>query len=173
MPAWLSEDRMLIVYLVLLGVGVVAALALALLGEAGEPLALTPLSPAVLVACLTCFGGAGVLALRLFGFPVGLSLIAALLFAGFSATLFALLATVASRAAERRKALGDLVGALARVVTPIEPGRTGLIATNGSRPALTLPATSRESRPLPTGTTVVVTALHGAAAEVTPLPRDD
>lgn len=173
MPAWLSEERLLAVYLVLLGVGVVAALGLALLGDPGEPLPLAPLSQAVLVACLTCFGGAGVLALRLFGFSVGLSLVAALLFAGLSAALFALLAAAASRAAERRKAFADLVGALARVVTPIEPGRPGLIATNGARPALTLPATSRDDRPLPTGATVVVTALRGTAAEVVPLPGDD
>ena len=112
------------------------------------------------------------LALHLFRFPPGLSLLAAVVFALLSATLFSTLATAARRVAERRRALADLVGALAHVVTPIAPGGVGTITTNGLRPTLTLPATTRHAEPLPPGTTVVVTALHGSAAEVAPLPPE-
>ncbi|MDP9371996.1 MAG: hypothetical protein M3Q65_06005, partial [Chloroflexota bacterium] len=124
-----------------------------------------------LVAAVTCFGGAGVLALQLFHFPPGLSLIAAALFAAFSAAIFFALAAAVCRERARRAAQADLVGALARVVAPIEPGGFGLIATDGGRPTLTLPATSRHGRALPIGVTVVVTGLRGDAAEVAPLPR--
>ena len=75
---WLvSANTLTVIYLLLLGGGLVAAVALAFFGEAGEPLALVPLGPATLIAAVTCFGGAGVLALRLFGLPAGLSLLAA------------------------------------------------------------------------------------------------
>lgn len=166
MFAWVATDTLLIVYFVLLGGGALAALGLALLGDADAP----PFGAAVATVGVTCLGGAGVLALRLFGFAPGLSLLAAVLFAALSAALFGALATVAHRAAERRKALVDLVGALAQVVTPIAPGSRGTIATNGVRPSLTLSATSRHAETLPPGTTVVVTALQGEAAEVAPLP---
>ena len=169
-PVWLGAAPLLSSYLFLLGLGVIAAAGLALFGDAAERLPLAPFGPPVLVAAVTCFGGAGVLALRLFRFTPGLSLLAAALFAALSAALFCALATLASREVARRAALADLVGALARVVTPIEPGGVGLIATNGARPPLTLPATSRHDRPLPPGATVVVTGLHGDAAEVAPLP---
>lgn len=172
MSWWFSEERMFVIYLVLLSIGVVAALVIAARGDANGPLPVSPFSPVVLVIGLTCLGGAGVLALRLFRFPPGLSLLAAVIFALLSASLFSALATAARRAAERRRALADLVGALAHVVTPIPPGGVGTITTNGLRPTLTLPATSRHAAPLPPGTTVVVTALHGSAAEVAPLPPE-
>lgn len=171
MPASLSANTLLPIYLLLLGIGVLASLGLTLLGEAGESPPPAPLGPPTLVACVTCFGGAGILALRLFRFSPGLSLLAAALFAPLSAALFFSLAWVARRAAERRQALADLVGALARVTTPIGPGTHGTITTNGSRPPLMLSATSRNGLALPAGTTVVVIALRGEAAEVAPLPQ--
>ena len=170
LPAWLSADMLLPAYLLLLGLGVVAALGLALLGEADGPLSLRPLGPAGLVSGLACFGGTGILALRLFALPPRWSVFAAALSALASVALFFALAGAARRAAQRRAALADLVGALARVVAPIEPGALGTIATNGARPALTLAAFSPENRTLPVGATVVVTALRGEAAEVVPLP---
>ena len=170
---WLvSANTLTVIYLLLLGGGLVAAVALAFFGEAGEPLALVPLGPATLIAAVTCFGGAGVLALRLFGLPAGLSLLAAVVFALLSAALFFGLARAARRTQEQHAALADLVGALARVVTPIEPGGVGTIATNGARASLTLPATSRHARVLAAGTVVIVTALQGDRAEVAPLRHE-
>ncbi len=170
LPAWILGDMLLPAYLLLLGFGVVAALGLALLGDGVESLALRPLGPAGIVSGLACFGGTGILTLRLFTLPPGWSLFAAALSALSSVALFFALAGVARRAAQRRAALADLVGAMARVVAPIEPGALGTIATNGVRPSLTLAAFSPENRTLPVGATVVVTALRGEAAEVVPLP---
>jgi membrane protein implicated in regulation of membrane protease activity len=167
MLAWFSAERLLILNLLLLGGGVLAALGLTFVAEADDRW--PALGPAVAVAGVTCFGGAGVLALRLFGLGPGRSLLAAALFAATSAALFAALALAARRAAARRAALADLVGALARVVAPIEPGGCGTITTNGRHPALTLTATARQGRALPAGATVVVTGLRGETAEVAPL----
>ena len=169
MPAWLSADLLAVIYLLLLGGGVLAATALALLTEAGDPWASAPFGSAGLVAGVTCFGGAGILALRLFGLTPGLSLLAAALFALLSVAMLFALALVARRVDDQRAALADLVGALAHVTTPIEPGDVGVIATDGARPSLTLPAISRHDQPLAPGAIVVVTGWRDNRAEVVPL----
>ena len=171
MPAWLSADLLTIVYLLLLGGGVAGAAALAYFAEANEPLSVTPVGPIGLVAGVACFGGAGVLALRLFGLGPGLSLLAAALFALFSGAVLVALALVARRADERRAALEDLIGALARVTAPIEPGCVGAITTDSPRAPLALPAISRDG-PLPPGSVVVVTAWRDGCAEVAPLAEE-
>ena len=168
MPAWLSADLLTIVYLLLLGAGVAGAAALAFFAEANEPLSVTPVGPIALVAGVACFGGAGVLALCLFGLGPGLSLLAAALFALLSVAVLVALALVVRRADEPRAALDDLVGALARVTAPIEPGCVGTITTDGPRSPLTLPATARDGQ-LPAGSAVVVTAWRDGRAEVAPL----
>ena len=179
MPAWLSANLLTIVYLLLLGGGVVVAAALAFFAETNEPLSVTPVGPIALVAGVACFGGAGVLALRLFGLGPGLSLLAAALFALLSVAVLVALALAAPRAEERRAAPADLVGALARVTAPIEPGRVRAIATGGPGGGgasgrgvpLTLPAISRDG-PLAPGCVVVVTAWRDDHAEVAPLAEE-
>lgn len=171
MPAGWSADVVVALYFLILGCGVVAAAGLVFLSEPGEPLPLAPLSPATLAAAVTCFGGAGVLAVRLFGLSPTLSLAAAALFAVLAAAILYALARVARRADEERAAFADLLGAMAQVVAPIEPGRAGQITTDGARPPLTLLATSQDGQPLPAGTVVVVTALHDGGVEVAPLPE--
>ena len=111
------------------------------------------------------------LALRLFGLGPGLSLLAAAIFALLSVAVLVTLALVVRRADERRAALDDLVGALARVTAPIEPGCVGAITTDGPRSPLTLPATARDGQ-LPAGSVVVVTAWRDGRAEVAPLPGE-
>jgi membrane protein implicated in regulation of membrane protease activity len=142
--------------------------------RSSDPADPPPLALATLVAGITCFGGAGVLALELFGFGPVLAFIAALLFALLSAVLFYLLASVAWQSRERRDALNDLVGALAAVVSPIAPDRPGAVAVKHSQPQLVLPAVSKHADPLPVGAQVIVTALHngsgGDGVEVAPLP---
>lgn len=160
----------LVMYLILLAVGGLAGLGLVVFGAVENSL---PLATAA--AGVTCLGGAGTLALRLFGFSPGLSLPVALLFAALSAALFYFLARSAQVSTVRRQALSDLIGGLASVIAPIEPDHAGAIATNGAQASLTLPAVSRDGVPLPVGTRVIVTALStnisGATAEVTPLPE--
>jgi membrane protein implicated in regulation of membrane protease activity len=160
---------LLVIYLLLLAVGGLAGLSLAVFGVVENSLL-----PATIVAGVTCLGGAGTLALRLFEFSPGWSVPVATLFAVLSAALFYALARSAQQATVRRQALSDLIGGLASVIAPIEPDRAGVIATNGASLPLTLPAISRDGTPLPVGTRVIVTALStntsGETAEVTPLP---
>ena len=171
MPAWLSANLLTVLYLLLLGGGVVAAAGLAFFADGAEPPTGAPVGVA-LVAGIAYFGGAGVRALLLFRLPPGLSLLAAAVSAVLSVAVVVALAVAARRADERRAALADLVGGLARVARPIEPGRVGAITTDGPRPPLTLPATSRHDEPLAPGAVVVVTAWHEDRAEVAPLPEE-
>lgn len=165
---WLAID------LFLLGAGGAATLWLTL-WRGNDPTAPPPLGLATLVACVTCFGGAGIMALRLFRFSPPLAAIAALVFALLSGILFNLLANVAWQNRERREVLHDLVGALGAVVAPIAPGRPGAIAVRHRQPQLILVAVSQQGEPpLPIGAQVVVTALYdgskGDAVEVALLP---
>lgn len=160
----------LVIYLILLAVGGLAGLGLVMFGTVEHSLLL-----ATAAAGVTCLGGAGTLALRLFGFSPGLSVPVALLFAALSAALFYFLARSAQLSTARRQALSDLIGGLASVTAPIKPDHAGAIATNGAQLPLMLPAVSRDGVPLPVGTRVIVTALStnagGATAEVTSLPE--
>jgi len=163
----------LAINLLFLGAGGVATLWLTFWRD-NDPTAPPPLGLATLVACVTCFGGAGIMALRLFRFSPPLAAIAALVFALLSGVLFNLLANVAWQNRERREALHDLVGAVGAVVTPIAPGRPGAIAVKHRQPQLILVAISQQAEPLPVGAQVVVTALYdgskGDAVEVALLP---
>lgn len=166
----------LLLYLIALGLGGLGALVVAFRSDA--PLEPTPpLILAVALAALTCFGGGGILALRLFTLDSGRGLVAALIFALLGAALFGGLAVSARRSTARNAALGDLVGALAAVTIAIEPGQRGAVAPRFTAPPVTLVATSAYKRTLPVGTTVVVIALRGApgqeAAEVAPLPTGE
>ena len=168
-----NADTLLAIYLLLLGGGGIAAVVLWIWVARARPLR-TPLGPATVAAGVTCFGGAGVLALHLFEFSPGWSLLAAALFAVLAAALFGALGAVVRRSSERHEALADLVGELASVVVAIEPGQPGAITPTHARQALTLIAVSHHEQVLPVGTTVVVTALcngpEGDAVEVAPLP---
>lgn len=167
MSIWLAFN------LLLLGAGGAATLWLTFWRN-DDPAAPPPLAQATAAAAVTCWGGAGVLALRLFGLRPAYALVAAIIFALLAAILFNLLASVAWQNRERQEALGDLIGARGAVVAPIVPGRPGAVAVRRSQPQLVLPAISRHDGPLPVGTLVVVTALHngsrGDAIEVAPLP---
>ena len=169
-----GADPILLAYLALLLVGIGGTIALALWTRRLTPGEQVPLGPAILAAAVTCCGGAGILAHRLFEFGALRSLVAALLFAALSAALFGLLARFARQTTTRSAALDDLVGGLAAVVVPIEPGRVGAVAPRNLLPALTIAAISRHAAPLPVGMTVVVTATRagrdGDAVEVVPLP---
>ena len=164
----------LVINIALLGAGGAATLWL-FFWRSGDPAAPPPLVQATLVAAITCFGGAGILALELFSFGPFLAFVAALVFAVLSAVLFNLLANVAWQNRERHEALNELVGAVAAVVAPIAPGRPGAVAVKHSQPQLVIPAISHHTDPLPVGVQVVVTALHngsgGDAVEVAPLPK--
>ncbi len=167
MSIWLAIN------LLFLGAGGAATLWLTF-WRGNDPTAPPPLGLATLVACITCFGGAGILALRLFGFSPPLAAVAALVFALLSGILFNLLANVAWQNRERHEVLNDLVGVVGAVVTPIAPGRPGAIAVRHRQPQLILVAVSQAAEPLPVGAQVVVTALYdgtkGDAVEVAPLP---
>ncbi len=170
-------DTFLAIYLLLLGIGLVGTVALTIWAQRTGKSWPLPLGAALSVAGVTCFGGAGILALHLFEFGPGRSVLAAGLFAAFSVVLFGLLARLARQAVERRVALDDLVGGVAAVVVKIEPGRTGAVAMRRSPPAITVAARSSHAAPLPVGTTVIVTALRagfgGESVEVMPLPHEN
>lgn len=169
-----GADPIVLASLALLLAGIGGTLALALWTRRLPPGEQVSLGLATLMAGVTCCGGAGILARRLFEFGALRSILAALLFACLSAALFGLLARFARQATARSAALDDLVGGLAAVVVPIEPGCVGAVAPRNLPPALTVAAISRHAAPLPVGTTVVVTATRagraGDAVEVAPLP---
>lgn len=169
-----GADPILLASLILLLIGIGGTTALAWWTRRLPPGEHASLGLATLAAGVTCCGGAGILARRLFEFSALRSLLAALLFAALSAALFGVLARFARQATARNAALDDLVGGLAAVVVPIEPGRVGAVAPRKLLPALTVAAISRHAAPLPVGTTVVVTATRagraGDAVEVAPLP---
>ena len=166
-------DTLLAIYLLPLGGGAGAAVLLWFWVARARPLR-APLGLATFAAGVTCLGGAGVLALHLFEFGPGWSILAAALFALVSAALFGSLGALVRRTVERREGLADLVGGLASVVVAIEPGQVGAVTAAHPAHALTLVATSHHDHILPVGATVVVTALRsgaaGAAVEVAPLP---
>lgn len=165
----------LLIYLIALALGGIGTLCIAFRRAAPAGPA-SSLALVVILAALTCFGGGGILALRLFTLGGGRGLAPALIFALFGAALFGRLAVSARRSAARGTGLDDLVGALAAVTIAIAPGRRGSVAPRFINPPLTLVATSAHKRTLPVGTIVVVTALRGApgqeTAEVAPLPTD-
>ncbi len=170
-------DTLLAIYLVLLGGGLIGTVALTIWAQwtgSSWPL---PLGAALSAAGVTCFGGAGVLALHLFEFGPGWSVLAAGLFAALGVVLFGLLAHTARQAIDRRIALDDLIGGVAAVVVKIEPGRIGAVAMRRFPPTITVAARSSHAAPLPVGTTVIVTALRtslgGESVEVTPLPNEN
>lgn len=169
-----GADPLLLAYLALLLAGIGGTIALALWTRRLTTGEHASLGLTTLVAGVTCCGGAGILARRLFEFGALRSILAALLFATLSAALFGFLARLARQATARSAALDDLVGGLAAVVVPIEPGRVGAVAPRNLLPALTVTAISQHAAPLPIGTTVVVTATRagraGDAVEVAPLP---
>lgn len=166
------SDAGLLLYLTSVALGGVGTLIVAFRRDA--PAGSAPLTLAVALAALTCFGGGGILALRLFAFSEGRGLVAALLFALLGATIFGGLAVGVRRDATRNTQLDDLIGALATVTIAIEPGRHGAVAPRFTAPPLTLLATSARNQTIPVGTTVMVTAVWGMpgqeAAEVAPLP---
>jgi len=165
----------LLIYVIALALGGIGTLCIAFRRAAPAGPART-LALVVILAALTCFGGGGILALRLFTLGSGRGLAAALIFALLGATLFGGLAVSARRSAARGGELDNLVGALAAVTIAIEPGGRGAVAPRFMKPPLTLVATSAHKRTLPIGAIVVVTALRGApgqeAAEVAPLSTD-
>lgn len=127
----------LLLYLIALALGGLGTLVVAFRRDA--PLEPTPsLILAVALAALTCFGGGGILALRLFTFGDGRSLVAALIFAALGAALFGGLAVSARRSATRSSGLAELVGALASVTIAIEPGKRGAVAPRFTTPPRTL-----------------------------------
>lgn len=131
--------------------------------EDGRP---PPVVLAWVAALLTSFGGAGFLAMQVFGFSERWSLVTAFVFSVTSVTLLCLLALRARSDAEKRRAYSNVVGALADVVSPITPGGAGKVLTATTRPKLTLVATSRHRQGLAPGARVVVTRFNDDRAEV-------
>ena len=170
-------DTFLAIYLIFLGGGLAGTVTLAVWAQRMGNAWPVPIGVALIAAGVTCFGGAGILALHLFEFGPGQSLLAAGLFAALSVVLFGILARVERQAIERRDALDQLVGGVAAVVVKIEPGRTGAVAMRRFPPAITVAARSNHAAPLPVGTTVIVTALRagfgGEGVEVVPLPNEN
>ncbi len=165
------------IYWVIFCLGIISALAIAFWPQPlfrGDQRSLVM---GLLPAAITCFGGAGILAIQLFSLDVGKSLLAAILFMLLSVSLFGLVAQLVRRATTRQTALANLIGGLAAVVVPIEPGVVGAVTTQGPAVPLTIAAISRTHESLPVGATVVVTALTHAGAqelvEVALLPAPD
>lgn len=163
----------LLPYLVALGLGGLGTVAVAVRRH-GPTAPQAPLALAITLAALTCFGGGGILALRLFAFGGGRGFVAALIFALLGAALFGGLASGARRSVARGSAPDELIGALASVTIAIAPGQRGAVAPRFMTPRRTLIATSADHHALPVGTLVVVTAVWGVpgqeAVEVAPLP---
>lgn len=119
-----------------------------------------PLAWGVVLAWLTCFGGAGILALQLFWLHPRQSILAALLFACLSAGAFGILGRLVRQLLARQRTLVNLIGVLGTVVSTIEPGRAGLITTQKTPEPLTLAATAAQECAVAIGTTVIITGIQ-------------
>ncbi|MFN8511701.1 MAG: hypothetical protein U0841_03730 [Chloroflexia bacterium] len=134
-------------------------------GDASDP---PPLALATLFAAITCFGGAGVLALELFGFGPLLAFTAALVFAALSAVLFNLLASVAWQNRERRgERPGWGIGGGGRAD---RAGATGRGRGEAQPAAIDSSCRFQAGQAsLPVGAQVIVTALHNGSGGEDPV----
>jgi membrane protein implicated in regulation of membrane protease activity len=189
--AFTSSLGLTVLYLVLLGIGIVYALIILIgggfeapgadvelggdagpidLGAGAGDFKMPAVSPVAIASFVTAFGAFGLIGLGLFNATARGSLA----WAGLGGLSVALLAHFAffyflikpQGSSEVR--LRDIVGALAEVTTPIPAQSVGEVAFVAQGGRLTYTAKSASGAPIPRGTTVVIEKVVGGVAVVRP-----
>ncbi len=98
--------------------------------DVGTDLPMSPLSPTVISTFLTGFGGGGMLAHSYFGLSLGKGVVVAILTGALLSTgTFCVLAILFKNTqAGSEFAIGDMVGRVVQVITPIPENGTGEVA---------------------------------------------
>jgi membrane protein implicated in regulation of membrane protease activity len=181
-----TSQSLTILYLVLLGAGIVYAVFILIGGgledlgvpgiEAGAPDAgggdfhLPALSPVTIASFVTAFGAFGLIGLGLFDASARASLawagIGGVGIAVFAHVAFSLFLIRPQGSSEVR--MRDIVGAMAEVLTPIPASGLGEVAFVAQGGRITYSARSATGAPIPRGTTVVIEQVVGGVALVRP-----
>lgn len=162
-------------YLAALALGTIAAITLTRSRLVAEWVRIPTAVPTAVAAVATCFGGAGLLVMRLTSLSSRLGLVVAAFFSLLSVATLLGLAYLARRAASQRHAYANVVGAVADVIVPIPPGEAGTVLTTTTHPGLRLVATSGTDRIIGRGVRVVIKRYRHDRAEVAVmrLPAND
>lgn len=153
-------------YLAALALGSIAAITMTRSRLLAEWLRVPAAVPTAVAAVATCFGGAGLLVMRLTSLSSWLGVAIAACFSLLSVATLLAFAYLARRAASQRHAYANVVGAVANVIVPIPPGEAGTVLTTTTHPELKLVATSCTDQIIGRGARVVVKRYRHDRAEV-------
>jgi membrane protein implicated in regulation of membrane protease activity len=187
---WATLGALQCVYLAMLAVGFMYALAILVGGEIHDlgvhvdlpghfdlggdflhgEVGIMSLSPITIAGFVTAFGAFGLIGPGLFGASGGASLVWATLggvVVGLAGHLVFIYVFVKPQGSSEVTKI-DLVGATAEVITPIPEGRVGEIAVVAQGARFTMTARSADKTALARGTPVVVADVVGSVAMVRP-----
>jgi len=187
MDAFANSLGLTVIYLVLLGIGVVYAVIILIGGGLGDidlPGAdidvggaldganpsIPSLSPVAIASFVTTFGGFGLIALGLFNVSPAGSLAWAVVGGGVVAALAHLAFTyfLIRPQGSSEVQTKDIVGAIGEVITPIPPDSVGEVAFVAQGGRVRFPAKSATGTLIARGTTVVIEKLVSGVVVVRP-----
>ncbi len=131
--------------------------------DVGTDLPLSPLSPTVISTFLTGFGGGGMLANSYFGLSLGQGVLVAILTGILlSGGTFGVLAVLFKNTqAGSEFAIGDMVGRVVQVITPIPENGTGEVAVIVKGTRTNGPARSADGKAVPKNAPVTIVRVVG------------
>ena len=131
--------------------------------DVGTDLPISPLSPTVIATFLTGFGGGGLLASSYFQLSLGKGVLVALL-TGFllsAGTFGALTVLFKNTQAGSEYSIGDMVGRVVQIITPIPEHGTGEVAVIAKGTRIIGPARSADDKAIPRSTPVEIVRVVG------------
>jgi len=131
--------------------------------DVGTDLPLSPLSPTVIATFLTGFGGGGLLANTYFGLSLGKGVLVAIVTgACLSGGTFGVLPLLfRSTQAGSEFSLGDMVGEVVEIITPIPENGTGEVALVAKGTRVNHPARSVDGKAIPRNSPVEIVRVVG------------
>lgn len=131
--------------------------------DVGTDLPISPLSPTVVATFLTGFGGGGLLANSYFQLSVGKGVLVALLTGVLlSCGTFGVLSVLFKNTqAGSEYSVGDMVGRIVQIITPIPENGTGEVAIVAKGTRVIGPARSEDGKAIARNTSVEITRVVG------------
>jgi len=131
--------------------------------DVGTDLPLSPLSPTVIATFLTGFGGGGLLANTYFELSLGKGVLVAIVTGvGLSGGTFGVLTLLfRSTQAGSEFSLGDMVGEVVEIITPIPENGTGEVALVAKGTRVNHPARSVDGKAIPRNSPVEIVRVVG------------